>query len=484
MVQKTESVNKNAIYNTIKSVASIVFPLITFPYITRVLLTDNVGKISFGNSIISYFSLIASLGITTYAVRECSKCRYDKEKLSTIASELYSLNVVTTIVSYIILVITLALSSKLESYRLLIVIQSISILFATLGTDWLNTAMEDFGYITARTLLFQVISLLLMFIFVKSQDDYINYAIIVMISNSGAQFANIFYRRKYCNVRFIKYIHWRKHIKPVMLLFSMQLAMVVYVNSDMTILGIIKGDSEVGLYSVSVKVYNIIQTLVTAVQIVLIPKLAIAYAKMDYKSVNKLLRYGFNFMLTLGLPCLVGINIVAEGAVVILAGEAYLGCVMSLRILTVALLASFMAGYVGNLIMLPAGRDRLSLISSCISALLNIILNIILIPYYGLNAAAFTTFVSMLAGFFIKLPFIDKSISFSFIRRDIWSPIIACLLMAVSGYAVCLFVDKLIIRTIIQIAICVVVYFMALIIMKNEFLIGGGKSILGRINKN
>lgn len=471
MSQKTGSVNKNALYNTIKSVAGIVFPLITFPYITRVLLTDNVGKVNFGNSIISYFSLIASLGITTYAVRECSKSRDDKEKLSTIASEVFSLNIITTIISYLLLLITLFVFKNLESYRLLIVIQSLVIVFTTLGTDWLNNAMEDFGYITARTLIFQAISLVLMFAFVKTQDDYIKYAVIVLVSNSGAQITNIFYRRKYCKVRFTSNIHWKIHLKPVILLFSMQLAMVVYVNSDITMLGIMKGDTEVGLYSVSVKIYNIIQTLVTAVQTVLIPQLAIGYANKDYNSVNKLLRYGFNFMLVLGLPCLVGINIVADGVVVILSGEAYVGCVLSLRILTIALLASFAAGYLGNLIMLPAGRDKLSLVSSCVSALLNIALNIILIPRYGLNAAAFTTFVSMLAGFFIKLPFVDKAISFEFIKKDLWSPVIACMLMTVFGYAVGLVIDKLVIKTLIQIAICIIVYLAVLVLMKNEFVL-------------
>lgn len=263
----------------------------------------------------------------------------------------------------------------------------------------------------------------------------------------------------------------------------MQLAMVIYVNSDITILGLLKGDAEVGLYSVSVKFYNIIQTLVTAVQTVLIPQLSIGYADKDYISINRLLRYGFNFMLVLGLPCLVGINIVAEGVVVILAGSAYLDCVLSLRILTLALLASFMAGFLGNLIMIPAGRDKLALVSSCISALINIVLNLILIPRFGLNAAAFTTFVSMLAGFFIKVPFVDKNISFRFIKEDLWSPVIACALMTVFGFLAGMVVDVLIIKTIIQIGTCIIVYFLSLLLMKNKFLLNVLAELRQKFNK-
>lgn len=219
MGQRTGLVNKNAFYNTIKSVSSILFPLITFPYITRVLLIDNIGKINFGNSIISYFSLFASLGITTYAIRECAKCRDDKDELSSVASEILSINIITTIVSYFLLFITLFIFKELENYRLLIVIQSLVIIFTTLGTDWLNYAMEDFAYITGRTLLFQVVSLLLMFFFIKTEDDYIKYVIIVLVSNSGAQIVNIFYRRKYCKIAFTRHIQWSKHLKPVFLLF-------------------------------------------------------------------------------------------------------------------------------------------------------------------------------------------------------------------------------------------------------------------------
>lgn len=469
MAKNSSSIGKNAFFNTIKSISSIVFPFITFPYITRVLLTDNVGKINFGTSIISYFALIASLGINTYAIRECSKCRDDKQKMAKVANEIFSLNIVTTLISYALLLLTIFLIPSFENYRILIIIQSLSIMFTTLGTDWINNVMEDFGYITARTLIFQVVSLVLMFIFVRQPDDYIKYAVIVLISSSGSQITNMFYRRRYFKLRFTKEINFKKHLKPVLLLFSMQFAMVIYVNSDTTMLGFMKGDTEVGLYSVSVKVYNIIQTLVTAVQTVLIPQLAIGFAKKDYEKLNSLLRYAFNFMLILGLPCIMGVCLIAEGAVVILSGEAYLGSVISLRILMVALGASFMAGYLGNLIMLPSGRDKLSFVSSLVSAIVNIVLNFILIPIFGLNAAAFTTFVSMMLGFLIKLPFVDKKLSFDFIKKDVWSPVLGCLLMVAAGYGIGLFIDGIVLKTLIQIAVCVVVYMSVLILMKNQF---------------
>ena len=167
MTQK--SIKKNSIYSMLKTGSAILFPLITFPYISRVLLTDSVGKINFGLSIVSYFSLIASLGINTYAIRECSAARENKEKLSNIASQIFSINIVTTVMAYIALAITLLCYPRLENYRVLIVVQSLTIGATTLGADWLNSAMEDFKYITLRTVTFQFLSLVLMFILVYFQ---------------------------------------------------------------------------------------------------------------------------------------------------------------------------------------------------------------------------------------------------------------------------------------------------------------------------
>ena len=432
---------------------------------------DNVGKINFGISVVAYFSLIASLGITTYAIRECAKCRDDRGELSKTASEIYSLNIVTTLISYFFLGVTLLLFQDFENYRLLIIIQSLSIFFSTLGTDWINNAMEDFGYITARTLVVQLVSLVLMFAFVHEPDDYIIYAVILLVSSSGAQIFNVFYRRRYCDISFTKNIQWRKHFKPVILLFSMQLAMIVYVNSDTTMLGFMKGDTEVGLYSIPVKIYNIVQNLVTASWLGIVPQMAIGFAQKDYASLNKLLRYAFNYTLILGLPCLVGICLMSEGIVLIIAGEAYLGCVLSLRIIMLALLASFVGGFLTNLIMLPSGRDKLSFISSVISAILNLGLNFVLIPIYGLNAAAFTTFVSMFVGILIKLPFVEKKLKFDYMKKDMWSPVIGCIAMAMVIYGIDSMTEGTFIRTVSQGVSCVVVYVAILLFLRNEFMI-------------
>ena len=319
-----DKIGKNTIYSIIKSCSTVIFPLITFPYISRVLLAENVGKINFGNSVVSYFSLIASLGITTYAVRECSKVKKDKSTLNKLASEIMSINFLTTIVSYVLLIIVLIFAKPLYSYRKLIIIQSTVIVFTTFGADWLNTTMEDFRFITLRTFFFQCLSIILMFIFVKRPSDYLKYACVTVISSSGGNIANIFYRRKYCDTKLTINLNFRKHMPPIILLFAMILAQQIFVNSDTTILGLLRGDYEVGIYSTSVKIYTIINTVITSIAWVVMPQLSYAFSKQDFKKANILLKYVIGFTATLGLPCVAGMGILAPQIIEIIAGSSFL----------------------------------------------------------------------------------------------------------------------------------------------------------------
>ena len=477
------SLNKNTVYNTIKSVFGIIYPLITFPYISRVLMTDNVGKINFGNSVVSYFSLVASLGVTTYAIRECSKVKSDKEGLSKTASEIFSINIISTIISYVALIVTLIVAKPLENYKMLICIQSATILFTTLGADWINTVMEDFRYITIRTVAMQVLSLVLMFVFVQNPDDYIIYVIISLVSTAGANILNIFYRRKFCSIRFTFKPDLRKHLPPILVLFSLLISQIIYTNSDMTILGLVKGDYEVGLYSTSVKIYNLVNTTVASIAWVVMPQLTSSFEKKDYESVNKLLRYSLNFIVILGVPAFCGIEVIADHIIGFFAGDAYVGATMSIRILGVALVLSFIGGWISNIILIPSGREKVCLYSSIVSASINIILNLIFIPRWGLNAAAATTVLSELVGVLIVGWFIDKNVKIINIWKMIRGPIIGGIGILIIGYIFRnIFVEswKISILTIFASALW---YLIVLAVSKDEFFMGYAIPILNKLKE-
>lgn len=466
---EAKSIKKNVVYNIIKTVSAIIFPLITFPYVSRVLLPDNIGKVSFANTIVGYFALIASLGVTVYAIRECATVRENKQELSRVASQIFTINLYTTIFSYLLLAIFLIFLHPFEKYKTLIIIQSTVILFTTLGADWLNSAMEDFGYITLRTFIFQVISLVALFLFVRKQSDYIIYAIITTVSAGGANILNIFYRRRFCKVGFISNVEWKRHFPPILSLFVMQLAQIVFCSADITMLGLIHSDYEVGLYTAAVKIYNIVNQVMASILLVVMPRLSSAFAQKNYSAINELLRKIFGFLMALGLPCTVGVVMLSKEIMQIVGGEEYISAAPVLQILMLALFFSLFGGtFIGNIILLPSKKEKPYLKVCCITAVVNVVLNAVLIPFFGIYGAAATTAFSTLFILLLLLPKVEKEINIGKIWKLILLPVIGCIFIALIALAMRLLVAKYLIRTVLTVILSVTVYGLILIIGKYE----------------
>jgi len=457
----------------IKTCASIIFPLITFPYVSRTLLPDNIGKVNFAQSFVNYFVLMAGLGISTYAVRECSAVRSDKKKLGNLASQFMTINVITTIIAYLLLIITLIFFRKFDNYRVLIVIQSSIILFTTLGADWLNSAMEDYTFITLRTLTFQILSLVLIFTFVHDPDDYIKYAIIGIIADIGPSILNIIYRKNYCKTKILalKKVEWKKHMVPIMLLFVMILSQTIYNNVDITMLGIMKDDKQVGLYSTAYKVAKIITQVVQSLGLVVIPRLSTYFANEDYEKVNILLRKVLSFNIAFGLPCVIGVIMLSQDIMVLVGGEVYFQAGSILKILILSLMFSLIGeSFLGNAVLIPMKKEKYYMIVCIITAVCNVILNVILIPKFAANGAAIATAFNGFLIFILLLLKVDKRIHIERKKDVFLAPILGCMLIAL----VCYFTKKIEIfrlRIFVSLIGSCFIYFVVLIAMKYDLAI-------------
>lgn len=482
------SIKKNTIYSILKTGSTILFPLVTFPYITRVLQTENVGKINFGLSIVSYFSLIASLGIQTYAIRECSALRNDEKKLGNTASQLFSINIITTIIAYVALAFTLLIYHKLDNYRVLIIVQSLSIIATTVGADWLNSAMEDFRYITIRTIVFQIVSIALMFVFVRQQDDYMKYAVISLVSSVGASVVNIWYRRKYCKVVFlyniVKSIEWERHMLPIAYLFVMILAQTIFNSIDSTMLGLMHGDYEVGIYSAAHKILNTINSVIGSLLWVIMPRMAYYFAEGDYESINILLRKILHFNITIGLPCVVGTVVIAKDIICIVAGEAFVEATPVLQIMMFGFAFSLFGGsFLGNAILLPSKKEKYYMIVCCVAAVINIIANYIAIPFWGARAAAGTTALCSITIMVLLMFKVDKQIRIQNISKLFVSPLLGCIIII----GICLLsgsISNLYLRTLFSIGPSAIVYFVIQVLLKNELALDFLSYVKKRLIKN
>ena len=478
-----KSLRKNTIYNTLKTCSSIIFPLITFPYITRVLLPENVGRVNFAVSFVSYYALVASLGVSTYAIRECAVVKKDNKALSDLSSQIFSINVITTGIAYLLLALTLLFVRKVDSYRLLIVIESTTILLTTIGADWLNSAMEDFKYIALRTMAFQFIALIATFVFVKTRDDYIKYAIISVVSAGGANVVNALYRRRFCHVGFTTGIDWKRHLTPILLLFVMNLAHVVFANADVIMLGLMRTDYEVGIYTTALKVNRVISQVVQSVILVLLPRLTSFFANHDYENANKLLRKLLSFNIALGLPCVVGVEMLADDIVYVVGGAEFVSAAPVLRILIICFMFSLVGGsFLGNGILIPTRREKYYMLVCCITAVANVIVNYILIPGYGANGAAFATALNGFLIFFLMLFRIDKNVHIERIGKVFIAPVAGCVLIAGCCFA-CSFIGVLWIRIIMSVLSSVCIYAATLIVLKYDLMMDTLAGIRSRLKR-
>ena len=391
---KEKSLAKNAILNTIRTLMSMIFPLITYPYVTRILQVENLGKVNFSASIVNYFILLAGLGISTYAVREGARLRQDTNKLESFAGEIFTINVMSMLFSYAVFICCVAGIRSLHAYIPLIFIQSIGIIGPTIGVEWVYTIYEDYSYITIRTIIVQVVSMILLFCFVHKRSDYVIYAFILVFSSTAMYIFNYVHSKKYIKIRIVRTPHIKEHIRPIIVIFAMSVATTIYVNSDTTMLGVMSGDYYVGLYNVATKVYTIIKSLMAACILVSLPRLSNYIALQKIEEFNLKASEILNAFTALLLPTVIGMFMTAKDIIQILAGETYLEATIALKILSISLLFSILAVYFTNVILLPTKKEKQIMYATFASAIVNLLLNIVCISRWNQVGAAITTAIA------------------------------------------------------------------------------------------
>ncbi len=470
MLLKTKSLGINAMLNSLQNILNLIFPLITFPYVSRILSVDGVGKYNFANSIVSYFVLLASLGISTFAVREGAKLRNDREAMSKFVSRVFTINLISMIFSYMILFVMLIMIRDLDKYRVAILIFSIQIFFNTIGMDWLYTIFEEYGYITTRNIIFKFISMILLFLFVRHSNDYLRYVSITVFASAGSYLLNFFHTKKYCDIKIDIDFNWKYYLVPILIIFASTVAIQIYVSSDTTILGFFKGDYTVGIYGTSVKIYQMVSQVLMSMLVVTVPRLAMLMGQHKFREYNRTLRQLVNVMLFIILPGIVGLFMTSKEIILILAGNKYIRSVASLQILCFAILGSALSTIFNQCALIPTKREKKTLISSSVSAILNIIINLILIPLYSEIGAALTTVLSQFVMMFLNYYFSRDITGFIFKNREIWHNL-GTILLGCGGIVItcllCQCIPNYILQLFLKVFLSVIIYIVVTLALKN-----------------
>ncbi len=388
---KTTSLFYNFIFNLIKTINSILFPIISFTYAARVLGVDGVGQVSFSKSFVSYFVMIAMLGMNYYGTREAAKRRDNNEELSRFCIEMLIINSFSTVFAYLLLAVGMLCIPTLQRYETLLLICSIGIVLQGIGMEWLYQAMEDYRYIAVRSALFQIVALIAMFLFVRDEEDVIPYAVITLLASSGSYILNFFNARKYVHWRQQAQYNIKKHLKPLLWLFAMTVSIELYTVLDSTMLGFLKGDTAVGLYTAAIKVERLINTLIISVGVVLIPRLSYYASHQEIEKIMALSTKAYNFVFLLSVPAAVGLFLLSDEIILLFSGSAFLAAGFTMRLLTPIVLLIPFSVLTNQQIFIPMGFEKLILISTGVGAITNFISNCVLIPLYAENGAAIAT---------------------------------------------------------------------------------------------
>lgn len=477
-----KSLKLNVILNMIKQCCNILFPLLTYPYVLAVLGVDNVGKYSFADSIVQYFIIAATLGAAGYAIREGARIRDNKSEIVKFSSEILSINVITLIISYVMLLVCVLFVDRINEEAAIVLILSVNVITSVLGRDWINTIYEDFMFITIRYIICQIISIVLLFTMVKTPDDLLIYTLITLISTSGAQLANIFYTQKKVPIRITFSKEMIKHLKPILYMCCISVASIIYINSDITILGFFRTDDEVGVYYVASKIYSIIKALMNAIVMVMIPRLAYCLGQDDLEGYNNILGKTRDALLTIAVPSVVGLLALSENVMEIIGGIETVSGATSLRILCLAMLVSAFAYFYSQCVLIIHKKEKAFFIATIVSALVNMSLNFVFVPFMGINGAAITTLIAeiVVVGICVKH---SNALHEKFHNKSMASICSGAVVILVICALVKMLNLHLLFETAISIILSVLGYAIVLILGKNEFAVSFSQKLIQKLKK-
>lgn len=479
-----KSIKKNYIYNLIYQILILITPLITAPYLSRVLGADGVGTYSYIDSVSSYFVLFATLGLTTFGQREISYVQENRKKRSIIFWETNILELIASFFCIIVYVIFSLLHSNWQLYIVLV----FNLLAVIVNISWFFQGIEEFGKIVLRNIIFKVLNIVFIFIFIKSRDDLIWYLLgtsFFTFLNNASYWLNI---HKYVDFPNIKLLHPKRHVKTVMSLFLPTIAIQIYTVLDKTMIGIITKDAfENGYYEQALKISRMVLTLVTSLATVMIPRICYHFEKGETAQVRKYMYRGYKFVWFLGIPLCIGLILVSSNFVPWFFGDGYEEVIPLIGILSLLILAIGINNVTGIQYLIPTKRQNIFTKTVIIGATINFILNYFLIRMFRAYGAAIASVTAETVIAVVQLIIIRRELSpykilKSGIHYYIAGSIMGIVLFIVRGY-----LTSSIINTIILIIIGISIYFLMLVIMRDQFFLDNvvsvGKKIINKIKR-
>ncbi|MGL5377436.1 MAG: oligosaccharide flippase family protein [Cetobacterium sp.] len=461
--------------NFIRVIFGMLSPLIVMPYINRKFEPNLIGEIEYSTTIISYFILFAGLGISTYGVREIAKVRENLYERSKFVLEMSLIIFITNFISYTALVLVVYFGILKNINLKMLYLISLNICFTSFGFEWFYQGIEDQEYITKRSIFIKIISIILIFILIKEKKDTIKYLLILGGSLFFSNFLNIINLKKYIslNKNILKNIELKKHLRSLFLMFASSVAILIYSQIDMLMIGNISGTYYVGLYNISVKILTLGKVLITAVGSTLLPRLTNFYFSNEKEKYESHLKKSLQALILYSFYMILFIYINANEIVYVFGGKEFKKAAFTLQLQSIIIIISGLSYFYGVIVLYSQKKDKPFLYSVTIAALANILLNKILIPKYNQNGAVIGTIA---AEFFVVLTiYILQKKEFKKINfmnlNTLKILVIGVFCLGLEKYLVSNFLNgKIISNLFLKNIIIYTVYTLSLILLKENFL--------------
>jgi O-antigen/teichoic acid export membrane protein len=422
------SLKKNVAYNTILTVSNVAFPIVTIPYVSRVLGVENIGIVNFATTYASYFALFAALGIPMYGMREIAKQNNNPEGRNQIFSELFIINVLSAIVFSSVYLISIFSVPILSQEKEFLLITGLWVLFVPFNVDWFFSGREKFRLVTLRTLAAKVIAVGGLFVFVRTREDVIPYLILTVVANLSSQIWNFGYMLR-TEVKFrIKQLQIKKHLKAVLVLFASNIAVGVYTMLSTLMLGFLSDYTQVGYYTSVFKVIKIVLPIITAMSPVMIARInTIKGEKENPKETVRLLNNSFGYMMMLAVPATIGLIVTAPRFVPFFFGTEFIPATVSMQFLSLSIIIIGISNLFGIQVLVAMGHEKKLLISVLFGTISNLCLNLLLIGPYGSLGASIASVTTEILVTVATIVFALKVITVHVNPKSIYQPIAAAL---------------------------------------------------------
>ncbi len=405
-----KSITRNYIYNMAYQVLILVLPLITTPYLARVLGAEGTGIYSYTYAIVTYFILFGSLGVALYGQREIAYAQENKELRKRTFFELVLFRFITVGIAIACYALTFMKGAQYQIYYRILVIELIA---AAFDISWFFQGLEEFKRTVLRNILVRVCSVALVFILVKTREDLAKFTLIYSLADLIGNLSLWLYLPRYFKGIKVKEIKVLRHLPQIMLLFIPQVANQLYKILDTTMIGrIIEDKAELGFYEQSQKVVRLLLTLVTSLGVVMIPRMASTFASGDKKKVNEYMKMSFRFVFFLSFPIMFGLISISKEFVPVFFGDGYDKVAPIMCIISPIIILMGIANVIGTQYMIPTKRQKEYTISIIIGVIFNFFCNYFMIIKWGAIGASISTVLSQLIVDIVEALFVKDEIEF------------------------------------------------------------------------